>query len=262
MSKPRASLKACLVAPLPPLPSGVSLYTVGLLAGFARKKPPCELVVITNKSAMNIENAKGIRLMKAWTRGFGYFFQVLFSIIKEKPDVVHLQHEFFLFGGMFTAAMFPFLLLSLRLLGIRTVVTIHGVIPKDAANKQFAEAFFVPKNYFLLRVGLGSITNMICRFANTIIVHSSSAREALLRDYRIPSSKIRVVHHGIGFLETSTPHDMLENNVLFFGNITPSKGLEPLISAFELVKTPNSKLIIAGGAHPRGQEYFQKKRDI
>jgi glycosyltransferase involved in cell wall biosynthesis len=99
---------------------------------------------------------------------------------------------------------------------------------------------------------------MICKFANTIIVHSSSAREALLGDYRIPSSKIRVVHHGIGFLETSTPHDMLENNVLFFGNITPSKGLEPLISAFELVKTPNSKLIIAGGAHPRGQEYFQK----
>lgn len=247
---------------LPPLHSGVSLYTAGLLSGFARKKSSFELVVVTNKSAhQKSQRVNGMRFLKTWSRGYKYFFQILSAVIKEKPDIAHFQHEFFLFGGMISAALFPVLLLFMRFLRVKTVVTMHGVISKSAANNEFAEAFFVPKNYFLLRVGLGSLTTIICKLANTMIVHSHSAKNALTHDYQINPTKIRVVPHGVGLWnsENRTPP---ENNILFFGNITPSKGLENLISAFEQVKVPNSKLIIAGGPHPRGLAYFQKINDV
>jgi glycosyltransferase involved in cell wall biosynthesis len=259
----KKSSKVCLVSVLPPLFSGVSLYTQGLLSGFAKRKVPCELVVLANKSAQELTpQVDGLRIIKAWSRDARYLIQVLSAIVKEKPVVVHFQHEFFLFGGMFTAATFPLLLLTLRLMGIKTVVTMHGVISKSAANSEFAEGFFVPKSYLLLRVGLGSLTTIICRLSNTMIVHSSAAKAALIQDYWISPKKIKVVQHGIGHWESNPQKKASEKEVLFFGNITPTKGIEDLIAAFEQVSVPDAKLIIAGGPHPRGKMYFQKISEL
>jgi glycosyltransferase involved in cell wall biosynthesis len=251
--------KLCLVSVLPPIRSGVALYTAGLLSGFAKQNATYDVVILSNKSdEKDKPEFERVRVSRTWNRDCRYFYQVLHAIVKEKPNVVHLQHEFFLFGGMLTAALFPLLILLIKFQRIKTVITLHGIISKTAANNEFAEAFFVPKNYFLIRIGLGSLTTAICRIADTIIVHSLEGKETLIKDFGIPTCKIKVVPHGIGLRDSNESLNDSSKSVLFFGNITPSKGLETLISAFEQVKVQDAKLIIAGGPHPRGAEYFRK----
>ncbi len=58
-----------------------------------------------------------------------YPFRVLAGTARAKPDIVHVQHEFFLYGGFLSALFFPVMLAMLKLLRKPLVVTVHGVIP-------------------------------------------------------------------------------------------------------------------------------------
>jgi glycosyltransferase involved in cell wall biosynthesis len=216
------------------------------------------LVAIVNKSASVSAMPRGLELIRVWTRGPKYFFQVLTALMREKPAVVHFQHEFFLYGGMFSALIFPLLLLVCRLSRMKVLVTVHGVVPKNLATSQFAEAFFVTSNFLFLRLGLSFITIVICKLANTVIVHNNYLKDTLIQDYKVSSHKIQVVPHGVGNKTLGKPLDSDGNLVLFFGNITPSKGIETLIEAFEQIHVPNTRLIIAGSPHPRGKKYFNE----
>jgi glycosyltransferase involved in cell wall biosynthesis len=159
---------------------------------------------------------------------------------------------------MISSAIFPVLLLLLRLSGLKVVVTMHGVVPRKLVNAQFAEAFFIPERFVALNLGLTFMTILMCKLANIVIVHNGFAKDTLYKDYEVSLQKILVIPHGIGVSDPENLNFSLEkcNSVLFFGNITPSKGLETLIAAFERVRVPNVKLIIAGGPHPRGMNYF------
>ena len=254
-------MKVCLVSALPPFRSGVSLYSAGLVSGFESTGPTFPIVILANKCADNpVGKSQFIKLAKIWTKGPGYLFQIVSAVAKEKPKLVHIQHEFFLYGGIVSSAVFPFLLFLLRLMDIKVVVTMHGVIPRKVAQKQFADAFFIPSNFITLKLGLPVITMLICANANAIVVHDKSGKNTLHEDYGVAPQKINVIPHGIGFPspEPLRSQHVREDTVLFFGNITPSKGLETLIAAFEQVRVPNAKLIIAGGPHPRGNNYFQQ----
>ena len=254
-------MKVCLVSALPPFRSGVSLYTVGLLSGFEKTRRSFPIVIIANKCANELagEN-RTLRLVKAWTKGPGYFFEVISAVIKERPKLVHIQHEFFLYGGAVTSTVFPLLVSLFRLMGIKVVVTMHGVVPRKLGRKQFADAFFIPANFITLKLGLPIITMLISTSANAIIVHNKLARDTLHEDYGVRHQKIRVIPHGIGSLnsENCGSQREQENTILFFGNITPSKGLETLVAAFGQIRVPDARLIIAGGPHPRGSHYFQQ----
>lgn len=251
-------MKTCLVSALPPLHSGVALYTLGLLSGFGKIKPSFPFVIIVNDSANSEINIRGLKILRNWTRGPKYFFQVLSAIIREKPSVVHFQHEFFLYGGLFSALLFPLLLLLTRILGKKVIVTVHGVVPSACTTTNFAKSFFVTTNFLILKLGLSALTIIIGKFVNIIIVHNNFAKKTLFQDYAIPLKKIQVIPHGVGTNNLEVKHKSYKKIVLFFGNITPSKGIETLISAFEMIKVPNVNLIIAGGAHPRGKKYFSK----
>ena len=165
-------MKICLVSSLPPLYSGVSLYTLGLVGGFERVKSSFSLVVIANKSSLANSISQHVKIQKVWNRGPKYFFQVLAALVREKPDIVHFQHEFFLYGGFLSAILFPSLLLFGKLLGIKVIVTMHGVVPRKLASVKFAEAFFLTKNLLLLQVALVALTDLVCMVADVVIVHS------------------------------------------------------------------------------------------
>jgi len=111
------------------------------------------------------------------------------------------------------------------------------------------------------------------RLADHILVHTETMKQELMREFRVPTSKITVIPFGIN---NTLPVSNLTKNeakqrlgispsdktILFFGNITPYKGLEFLTSAFaNLVKKDNSYgLIIAG--RPKGSEqYWASIRD-
>lgn len=253
-------LKVSLISPLPPYRSGVSLYTLGLLSGFEKNHLSFPITVVTNRFINKLEiKERNLKIIEAWTKGPIYIFQIFSTIVKEKPKIAHIQHEYFLYGGMFSSTLFVVLLMLLRLVNTKIVVTMHGVIPRRFINRFFAEAFFIPKYITLLKFGLTTLTILICKLADKIIVHTRFAKKTLHGDYKVPQRKIQVIPHGIGVSDIDLQiKPSCEKAILFFGNITPSKGLETLITAFEQIRIPDAKLIIAGGIHPRGVNYFYK----
>lgn len=189
-----------------------------------------------------------------------YPVQVISCLLKIRPHLVHIQHEFFLFGGLIEAALFPLLLLAIRLTGFPIVVTLHGVPIFEHIDEDFQKGFFLNRVVFSARILLRPFVEFICGLSSFVIVHSDFAKRVLVGQYGIDPGKVRVIPHGIdeclynNQTGESLKHDFVQ--ILFFGFITPTKGIEDLIRAFMLISNPHLRLIVAGGRHRRDDSYF------
>jgi len=88
-------------------------------------------------------------------------------------------------------------------------------------------------------------------YADYVIVHDKESAGSLSRMYRFLSSKLATVYLGVyavyrRWLGAEIPEE--ENTILFFGRISPYKGLEYLIKAEPLIakEIENLKIIVAG----------------
>lgn len=137
-------------------------------------------------------------------------------------------------------------LLVLRLFGARLVFTAHNVLPhENSAIDRW------------LRKG-------IYRVSDRIIVHSEYIRRKITAQFPITHEKTQVIPHGNfdhyvplhpvsrAFARAGLGVCDKENVALFFGFIREYKGLDLLLSAFELCANTENPfhLVIAGAAHP------------
>ena len=76
-------MKTCIISALPPLQSGVALYTLGLMSGLLEIEISFPIVIVANKLAKSEIHVQNLRVRRSWTRGLRYFFQVLQAIIRE-----------------------------------------------------------------------------------------------------------------------------------------------------------------------------------
>ncbi len=108
--------------------SGVSSYAANLIS---KMEPRSEqkICVFAQKTESNEEKTlqNGIKISRVWQKGFMGLIALAGRIMKERPDVVHIQHEIALFGGVHTAIIFPLVLMVLSFHGVKTIVTLHGV---------------------------------------------------------------------------------------------------------------------------------------
>jgi glycosyltransferase involved in cell wall biosynthesis len=139
----------------------------------------------------------------------------------------------------------------LQLLGKRSVLTVHDVIPFDAEPSQ-----------------LGWLRR-IYHQADQIIVHARDNYKAIVQAFDVPPERVHVIPMG-PYLRFADEHTLpaatarerlgLEAKapvILFFGQIKRVKGLEHLIRAFSQVvrARPDAQLIIAG---PEWKEPFER----
>ncbi len=95
--------------------------------------------------------------------------------------------------------------------------------------------------------------------ADHIFVHTEKMKLELTRDFGVEGRSITVIPFGLNNSVPNTPLTPSEakrklgipegtRTILFFGNITPYKGIEYLVAAFKkaLASNPNHCLIIAG----------------
>jgi glycosyltransferase involved in cell wall biosynthesis len=104
-----------------------------------------------------------------------------------------------------------------------------------------------------------------------IFVHTDTARDELVRDYGVASSKVSVIPFG---LNTYAPDTSLSRSearallnvgeadkiLLFFGLIAPYKGLDVLLDAMSIVEKQRPgycRLIVAGKAKNGSEAYWQ-----
>jgi glycosyltransferase involved in cell wall biosynthesis len=174
-------------------------------------------------------------------------------------DVVHLQHEYGIFGG----ADGEYVLSFAQELAQPLVVTLHTVLSEPTAHQ--------------LRV-----LTELCEQAESVIVMTDTARRLLDEVGACPVRKIRVVPHGapveLGRRRAEqaggrrpqyiTPmpggYERMQSRFLLstFGLISPGKGLETAIAALPAIveRHPEVLYLIAGRTHPQiarreGEQY-------
>src|SRR2546425_1154467 len=81
-------------------------------------------------------------MLRVWqTNHLSYPFRILKACVGLRPNLIHLNHEYLLYGRPAYGALFPFLLILLRLTRAPVVVTMHCVIPREALAKDFFKRY-------------------------------------------------------------------------------------------------------------------------
>jgi glycosyltransferase involved in cell wall biosynthesis len=240
---------------------GVASYSRNLVSSLADR---CRLVVFADRLS-DVDGAyseNGVWVHRCWSKNLFYPFQIFWSVARERSeiDVLHVHHEYFLFGGTLSAVLFPFLLCLLKLLGKPVLVTLHGVISLSVVDKEFLRDNMVGGSPFALRLGFFVLTTLIAHFADVLVVHKEFFRRALVCEYGISKDKVWVIPHGVEKPSEAIGDDKAKEALgvggkkvlLFFGYIAGYKGVELLIDAFDFLKKDEDfVLFVAGGMHPR-----------
>lgn len=183
-------------------------------------------------------------------RDAGAFFQILFLVLKEKPDIIHLHSSKAGFLGA----------LAGRLAGAKIIYTVHGAV-FEAAFSNLARKMFL----WLEKFG--------AYFKDRIICVSQNDRKLWLEHRAAPTEKIFVVPNGLdlakteflsrgeareylagqsaNFFEALNGTDETLRIVGTIANFFPEKGLPYLIEAADILinkkRLPNLIFAVIGG---------------
>ena len=169
-----------------------------------------------------------------------YYAKLIRYAATAKPRIFHI-----LWNNKFESFDRTLLMLYYRFLGKKIVLTAHNV---NAGRRDSKDTLL---NRLTLRIQY--------RLADHIFVHTEKMKRELIEEFGVQESRVTVIPFGIN---NAVPNTRLtpaearqrlgirdgEKTILFFGNITPYKGLEYLIAAFQqiLARREDYRLIIAG----------------
>jgi glycosyltransferase involved in cell wall biosynthesis len=151
-------------------------------------------------------------------------------------DMVCLQHEYGIFGGEAGSHI----LHLLRGLKMPVVTTLHTVLREPNPNQLM-------------------VMEEIAELSDRLIVMSQLSSQFLQEIFKVPSSKIDMVPHGVPDLPFLDPNFYKDRFgvegkavLLTFGLLSPNKGIENVIQALPgiLSKHKNVAYIVAGATHP------------
>lgn len=256
--------------------SGVAGYTKNLLKNIPLQKGD-EIVVICDRKDAKDEQYKedGFTVVRAFDRGSLQFARQIRKAVEEvQPDVVHIQHEVSLYGGILSAYRVQWLVRSLR--KYRTVVTLHHVVNLQKITKEFVAENKSKAPVWAVKKAFPAIFKPLTRWADHLIVHEKYFKDILVKQYGASAQKITVVHHGV---EDFTPMAKADARktlgipkdkhvVLNMGYLAGYKGFDLLLEGFaKYVKNdPKAYLVIGSGMHPKfkndpdyQQEYAEKQ---
>lgn len=171
-------------------------------------------------------------------------FYLLYSCIRNRPDVLYLRQNSFPFFPIFLC----------KILKIPSIVEVNGIVMDelkvDPNSQSFAYRVF---SHLALRS-----ENFNYKHCDRIVSVTDKLRDELVRLYSVPESKIYVINNGANTdvfkplgLEQTRKKLRLENSkkyVCFVGNLAAWQGVEFLIHASPLIleKCPDTHFLIVG----------------
>lgn len=237
-------------------------YVFGLASELSSKGAVVDLIgsdeldcpEIRNLPRLNFFNLRGdlahdAGLSRKISRVLSYYLKLLRYAATAKPRIFHI-----LWNNKFLTLDRTLLMLYYRSLGKRVVLTAHNV------NERSRDSNDTVLNRLTLRVQY--------RLAHHIFVHTDTGKRELIEQFGAEEDRVTVIPFGIN---NAVPHTQLttsdakqrldiregERTILFFGRITPYKGLEYLVAAFRdtLAQGNDYRLIIAGRPD-RSEKYW------
>lgn len=244
--------------------SALAWYSKRLILGMNEESRQ-KLIVFSNiKNTKQIFIEDEVEVNECWQRNKLSFVGEIISEIKKHPDlkVIHIQHEFNLFGGPVSILLYLHLLRKIKKLKKKIVVTYHGVIPPRAIGGDFNKINQLNLPNFLIRVFFRFIYRWSAKYINKTIVHAEYFKKILTDAYGFQSDQIEAIPYGIDevHLKMSREEARKRLNIsedkkvlLFFGFLAGYKGIDLLIEAFQGLD-PKENILILAGDKPRRVE--------
>jgi glycosyltransferase involved in cell wall biosynthesis len=228
--------KIAFVGDYLPRKCGIATFTSDLLTSVATAHPQSQCLAVA------VTDIKG---------GYEYPEVVRFEIEEQdlpsylraadflnisNVDIVCLQHEFGIFGGLAGGHI----LALLRELRMPIVTTLHTVLREP-------------------RIEQRRVMQELISLSTRLVVMVERGRQMLQEVYQAPPSKIDLIPHGIpdvGFVDPTYFKDQfgVEGKVvlLTFGLLSPNKGIEYVLNALPqiLAEFPDVVYIVLGATHP------------
>jgi glycosyltransferase involved in cell wall biosynthesis len=164
-------------------------------------------------------------------------------------DVVSLQHEYGIFGGLAGG----YIVELLSRLKMPVVTTLHTILAQPSAAQH-------------------DVMQRIIEYSSKIVVMSRKGKEILRSVHDVPANAIEIIAHGIPdlpFLDSHAGKAKLgftgKTVILTFGLLSPNKGIEFMIDAMpDIIRaSPNAVYVVLGATHPnlvrqQGEAYRER----
>ena len=176
-----------------------------------------------------------------------YYYKLVIFLLSSEISVFHFfYHRYFFIEGVIFNTI-------IKLRRKQLIFEVHNVWPHNKRGNKFI--------YLCLKFAY--------QISDILICHNKSSRDNLVADFSISKEKIRIIPIGLlNYIPKSDlsrmdaknrllpPDSMDYPTLLFFGKISPYKGIEYLIKACQILKT-KFYLIIAGDKSG-AVEYWEK----
>jgi len=230
-------MRVVYISTYPPIECGIGTYTQYLKEAIQRERN--ETFVISQVGAQG-ENVLPI----FWQESISLAAQIFNVSDKITPDIIHIQHEFGLYGSQHGVQIAE-LILKYRLADVPVVTTLHTV------NQELD-----PPKRILLKT--------IVEESGAIIVHETHQKKVLTDNFG-HSGKIHIIPHGVREVSPiPNAKKKLEVEgkkvILLCGYFRPTKGFHKIVKWLPdiLKKEKEAILIIAGKARTLTYREYQK----
>ncbi|HVA29456.1 MAG TPA: glycosyltransferase family 4 protein [Candidatus Baltobacteraceae bacterium] len=228
-------MRVLLLGSYPPRECGIATFTHDVYESFRRAAVHGDVIAIDEPGGEMRRYPSQVvaRLSEQDRYSYG---EIARFVNEHSADILHIQHEYGLFGGTYG----EWLVDMLQGVTKPIVITLHTVLPEPDET--------------MLRV-----TRAICGLATRVVALSETGGEILASIYGIDPQKLRVIHHGVPdvpFQSTGAAKSSFgigERLVIStFGLINRGKGLEYAIDAMRdvIVRHPEALYLVLGETHP------------
>ena len=218
-------MRVLLVSTYPPIECGIGTYTSFLAEALART--PTELHIISQYGA------EGRHVYPSYSpNDEGIARRIFNAAVKVTPDIVHIQHEFGLYGELDGIAVLE-LIYRIKSTATPVIATFHTVQKEPEFRKEL-------------------ILRAMCRELDGIIVHEEEHVNILRSVFDTDTAKIFLIEHGARVM-TPVPGAKeklnLENRkvVLLTGYFRPTKCFEKIVDLFPHIvdRVPDAWLVLS-----------------
>lgn len=267
-------INVAMISPLPAetgaIPeSGVSGYAHSLVS---HMPPTVAINLIAQKVVRPMVEVQGLRLSRSWRPGPHAAMDIVSALRRLDVDLIHLQHEFRLYGGTFpTAAVVEFLRRDPRI-HAPVVTTLHGVVPMSDIDEDFLRRYEIPGIPLFARKAIHIAHRSVRDLSSLTIVHHQYFKEILINDYGFDRSSIEVVLPGTlskGTLDEKANFEPSEKtskakNVLVFGFLTSYKLPEIVVEVANAMKGEPIHFTFCVSRNPRAtsKAYLERYKSV
>ncbi len=247
------NIKITLVSSFLKNECGIASYTQDLLTSLRHSAANLESDVIAVKTLpKNYSRSTRIKLLIN-PESLESYRKAVVQINSSNCDIVHIQHEFGLYGGDEGINV----LNLIENINKKIVITFHTVLSEPSEEKF-------------------KIVKKISTKAEHIIVMAKIAKNTLITRYGVSPDKISEIPHGVpeisnlSSLKAKERLNLLDYKVIStFGLINRGKGIEYIIEALAKVKDeiPKILFLVLGKTHPKvvlkeGESYRKYLQDL